>query len=142
MTLAMAVALTAWSLRSAALSPDVPAPAASPAAAPRIVVEPASFDFGTIKPAHVVQKEFVLRNNGRADLRIDSLVSSCGCTAVMSDAQTVKPGASTPLRIRLTAPAQAGRLQKSVLVKSNDPAQPTLEVKIEALVVAPRRDKH
>ena len=136
----LALALTAWSLLSPALSPDAPAPA--PAAAPRIVVEPASFDFGAIKAAHVVQKEFVLRNIGRADLRIDSLVSSCGCTAVMSDTQTVKPGASTPLRVRLTAPEQAGRLQKSVLVKSNDPAQPTLEVKIEALVVAPRRDKH
>jgi hypothetical protein len=28
-----------------------------------------------------------------------------------------------------------------VLVKSNDPAQPTLDVKLEALVVAPRREK-
>ena len=118
---------------------DAPPPSPSPAA--RIVVEPASFDFGTVKPGGVVQKEFVLRNIGRADLRIDSLVSSCGCTAVMSDMQTVKPGASTPLRVRLTAPEQAGRLRKSVLVKSNDPAQPTLEVKIEALVVAPRREK-
>ncbi len=118
----LVLALTAFSLLSAALAPDAPAPAASPAAAPRIVVEPASFDFGAIKPAHVVEKEFVLRNNGRADLRIDS-------------------GASTTFRVRLTTPEPAGRLQRNVLVKSNDPAQPTLEVKIEALVVAPRREK-
>ncbi|HEU0093856.1 MAG TPA: DUF1573 domain-containing protein [Vicinamibacteria bacterium] len=138
----LVLALTAFSLLSAALAPDAPAPAASPAAAPRIVVEPASFDFGAIKPAHVVEKEFVLRNNGRADLRIDSIVSSCHCAAILADTKLlVKPGASTTFRVRLTTPEPAGRLQRSVLVKSNDPAQPTLEVKIEALVVAPRREK-
>ena len=136
----LALALTAFSLLSAALLPD--APAASPAAAPRIVVEPASFDFGTIKPAHVVEKEFVLRNNGRADLRIDSIVSSCHCAAILADTKLlVKPGSSTTFRVRLTAPEPSGRLQRSVLVKSNDPGQPALEVKIEALVVAPRREK-
>jgi hypothetical protein len=133
--------LVTLSLSAAALA-DAPSPTSSPAAAPRIVVEPASFDFGTIKPAHVVQKEFVLRNDGRGDLVIESIVSSCNCAAVLDETQTLKPGARAPMRVRLTAPAAEGKLQKSVLVKSNDPAQPTLEVKIEALVVAPRRDKH
>jgi uncharacterized protein DUF1573 len=138
----LALALAAFSLLPAVLAADAPVPAASPAAAPRILVEPASFDFGAIKPAHVVEKEFVLRNNGRADLRIDSIVSSCHCAAILADTKLlVKPGASTTFRVRLSAPEPAGRLQRSVLVKSNDPAQPTLEVKIEALVVVPRREK-
>jgi hypothetical protein len=102
-------------------------------------VEPPSFDFGTIKPGGVVQREFVLRNIGRADLVIEEIVSSCNCTAILEETpQTLKPGARTPMRVRLTAPPEAGKLQKSVLVKSNDPAQRTLEVKIEALVVRPR----
>jgi hypothetical protein len=88
-----------------------------------------------------VQREFVLRNIGRADAVIDSIVSSCGCAAVLADTTTLKPGARTPLRIRLTAPKEAGRLQKSVLIKSNDPAHPALEVKIEAVVAGPRDDK-
>jgi hypothetical protein len=138
----LVLAFTVLSLLPAALAPYAPAPAASPAAAPRIVIEPASFDFGAIKPVHVVEKEFVLRNNGRADLRIESIVSSCHCAAILADTKLlVKPGASTTFRVRLTAPEPAGRLQRSVLVKSNDPAQPALEVKIEALVVAPRREK-
>jgi hypothetical protein len=122
----------------AALCADAPAP--SPSAAPRIVVEPASFNFGTVKPRGVVQRELVLRNIGRTDLVIDSIVSSCGCAAVLADTRTVRAGASAPLRIRLTAPDRAGRLEKSVLIKSNDPAQPALEVKIEAVVAAPRRE--
>jgi hypothetical protein len=134
------IAVLALTFLPAFLSADAPAPA--PSAAPRIVVEPASFNFGTVKPRGVVQREFVLRNIGQTDLVIDSVVSSCGCAAILEGGDTtkLKAGASTPLRIRLTAPDRAGRLEESVLIKSNDPAQPALEVKVEAVVAAPRRN--
>jgi hypothetical protein len=136
------LALLALTLLPALVGADAPPASPSPAAAPRIVVEPASFDFGTVKPGGVVQREFVLRNIGRAELVIDSIVSSCGCAAVLSDTQTLKPGARTPLRVRLTAPAAEGRLRKSILIKSNDPGQGSLEVRIEALVAGPHPEKH
>jgi hypothetical protein len=138
------LALLAFALLPAAGRADAPAASPSPAAAPRIVVEPASFDFGTLKPGGVVQRQFVVGNIGRADLVIESIVSSCNCTAILDEEtrQTLKPGARTPIRVRLTAPAEAGRLHKTVLVKSNDPVQPTLEVRIEALVAGPRTEKH
>jgi len=132
------LALLALTLLGATSRADTPAASPSPAA-PRIAVEPPSFDFGTLKPGGVVQREFVVRNIGRADLVIEAIVSSCNCTAILEETpQTLKPGARTPMRVRLTAPAVAGKLQKSVLIKSNDPAQRTLEVKIEAQVARPR----
>jgi hypothetical protein len=128
----LAVGLAAFI--AAAAFADAPAPAASPA--PRIVVEPASFAFGRVRAGRAVDKEFLIRNHGRAELVIESLASSCGCTAALTDSKTVKPGGSTPLRVTLTAPEAPGRLQKSVLIKSNDPARPTVEVKIEATIAA------
>ena len=113
-----------------------PAPSATAAAAARIVVEPATFDFGRVRATRAVEKEFLVRNHGRADLVIESVASSCGCTAVITDATTVKPGRTTSLRVTFTAPDTPGRLIKSVLVKSNDPVRPTVEIKIEATVVA------
>ena len=130
---ALALALGFLPARPGVCAPDVPA---SPAAAARIVIEPATFDFGTVRAGRVVEKEFLVRNHGGADLVISSLVSSCGCTGALTDTSTIKPGGSTALRVRFTAPDTTGRLQKSVLVKSNDPARPTFEVKIEALVTA------
>ena len=113
------------------LSADAPAPAA---ATPRIVVEPASFDFGTLRPAGEVQKEFVIRNHGRAELVIQSITTDCGCTAALSETRTVRPGASTVMRVTLHAPPETGKLRKTVLIKSNDPARASLEVKITATV--------
>jgi len=137
------LALFALTLLPAFVGADAP-PASPAAAAPRIVVEPPSFDFGTIKPGGVVQREFVVRNIGRTDLVLESIVSSCNCAAVLDDEtrRTLKPGARTTMRIRLTVPAEAGRIQKSVLIKSNDPARRTFEVKVEALVAGPRENKH
>lgn len=137
-TLGRALALAA-ALNGPAFSADVLVPAASPAAAPRIVVEPMSFDFGTVRAGHAVQKEFLVRNHGRGELVIQKVVSSCGCTGALTESQTVKPGGSTPLRVTLTAPDEPGRLQKSVLIQSNDPARPTVEVKIEATIAAAKK---
>ena len=112
------------------------APAASPRpAAPRIVVEPASFDFGTVRATRSVQKEFLVRNHGKGALVIESVTTDCGCTAALTDSTTVKPGASTPLRVTLTAPETPGRVVKTVLIGSNDPARPRLTVEVAADVV-------
>ena len=139
-TLACALALAAASSGPAfSASADAPATAPSPAAAPRIVVEPMSFEFGTVRAGRAVQKEFLVRNHGRTDLVIHKVVSSCGCTAALTDSQTVKPGGSTPLRVTFTAPDEPGRLQKSVLIQSNDPARPTVELRIEATVAAAKK---
>ena len=135
-----AVAMAAAVLAAAIAPASADAPP-SPAPAPRIAVEPAVFDFGTLRPSKAVRKDFVLRNNGRADLVIESIVSSCGCAVANLETKVVRPGASTLLPVTFTAPDEAGRLERSILVKSNDPAQPTLEVKILAVVVASPRPR-
>jgi hypothetical protein len=119
-----------------AVSADALDAPTAPTPAPRIAVEPAQFDFGTVLVGRIVDKEFVIRNIGAAELTLTSVTPTCGCTVVDGYAKSIKPGGSTPLRVRLTASERPGRMQKAVLVKSNDPAKPNLEIKIEANVQA------
>ena len=116
---------------SALDAPASPTPAPS---APRIRVEPASFDFGTVRAGKSVDKEFVVRNFGSADLVLGSVVTSCDCTVVDDYATTIEPGGSTPLRVRLAVGRVPGKVERSVVVKSNDPARPSLEIKVAATV--------
>jgi hypothetical protein len=111
---------------------------ASPAEAPRIAVDPASFDFGKVLPLKSVSREFVIRNFGKVDLVIENVSTSCGCTAALLDPakKVVKAGGTAPLRVTLTTPANAGRITKSVLVRSNDPERPSFEIKLQATIVA------
>jgi len=130
-TLLPLAVLAALAVSAAAL--DAPP---APAAAPRITAEPAAFDFGTVLAGRSVDKEFVIRNLGSAELTLSSVTPTCGCTVVDGYAKSIKPGGSTAMRVRLTASERPGRMQKAVLVKSNDPARPNLEIKIEANVQA------
>lgn len=119
------------------------APAAGPAAGveanasgPRIAVEPSGFDFGRVLGGRSVNREFAIKNVGNADLVIEQVSTSCGCTAALLDHKTVKPGASAALRVTLQTPNVPGRVVKSVLVRSNDASRNVTELKVEANVVA------
>lgn len=117
---------------------DVKPEGAKPApAGPHIAVEPPSFDFGKAVQNKTLQKEFSIRNLGDADLVLDSVTTSCGCTVAEGYTKVVKPGASTHLLVSLQTRTTSGKLQKSVLIKSNDPGKGLYELKLEATVAPP-----
>jgi hypothetical protein len=117
-----------------AAAQDAAAKPPATAAAPRIAVEPEMFDFGKAQQEKTLEKEFRVRNLGAADLVIEEVVTTCGCTVAEGYAKVVKPGASTPLRVKLQTRNSFGRLARSVLVKSNDPSGRPVEIKVEAQV--------
>jgi hypothetical protein len=123
--------------------PSKPAPMGAPppsASGPRIAVDPPSFDFGRTLPQKAVTREFNVRNFGDQDLVIERVSTSCGCTVADALAgKVVKPGGTQPLRVTLTTPSSPGATTKSVVVRSNDPARPLLEIKLKATVAAEPR---
>jgi hypothetical protein len=116
-------------------SPTDPATSMS---SPRIAVEPPSFDFGKLLPDKAVSRTFLIRNFGSQDLTIENISTSCGCTLTEPPAEKVlKPGKSAPFRVTLTTNPKPGVMEKSVMVRSNDPARALFEIKLKATVVAP-----
>jgi hypothetical protein len=97
-------------------------------------VEPASFDFGRALPEKTLRKEFTLRNLGDRELVIESVSTTCGCTAAIAGEKRLAPGRSTPLTVTLETRRYSGRVERKVLVRSNDPKTPLLEVKLGATV--------
>ena len=110
------------------------APNPAPATGPRIVAEPAAFDFGKVVQERTLSKQFELRNFGVTDLVIENVATTCGCTAALLDNKVVKPGGRASLRVTFETRRYTGKVARSVLVKSNDPERPTLELKLEATV--------
>ena len=122
-----AVAAAALLLATAAWAEDAPK-------APRIRVEPEGFDFGNVLPGKTLRKEFTIRNFGNAPLVLESVSTTCGCTAALAGTQTVEPGRSPPLRVTFQTRTFSGKVERKVLVRSNDPQTPLLEVKLGATV--------
>ena len=108
----------------------------APQPVPRISVEPAFFDFGNALPEKTLEKQFSIRNFGDAPLVIEKITTTCGCTAglLADDSRVLKPGQSGQLRVRLQTRDYSGKVVRSVMVRSNDPAQEILEIKVEVNV--------
>jgi len=121
---------------AALLAADAPAQEknAPTSQGPRIRVEPESFDFGKAAQNKTLRKEFSIRNFGNEDLVIESVSTTCGCTAALTESKLVKPGGTTTLRVSLETRAYKGRVERSVMVRSNDQKAGLLEVKVVVMV--------
>ena len=136
-----AVAAVAWLALGTASAAGGRTDEQPAAPAPQISVEPTSFDFGKALPEKTLEKQFSIRNFGDADLVIEQVTTTCGCTAAFLDEESkvLKPGRSGQLRVRLQTRDYSGKVVRSVMVRSNDPAQKLLEIQVEANVQAPAK---
>jgi hypothetical protein len=82
------------------------------------------FDFGTLKQGDKTTHEFPFKNNGKRDLIIRDVQTSCGCTAVDSK-KVVKPGETSTIKVTFNSAGKTGKQNKSITIITNVPGQDT-----------------
>jgi hypothetical protein len=103
-------------------------------AEPRIVCDQPTFDFGSRDASEVVEHTFTLKNSGTTDLVISAIRPACGCTAAELTQSTIPPGESAKLSAKLTLAGRNGQVQKPILIESNDPANPALQLVMKGVI--------
>ena len=103
--------------------------------APEASFEPTTFDFGDMKQGDKKSHTFMLTNNGKSDLVIRRVRSSCGCTAVAPSKSTIAPGETAPIEVTFDSRGKRGRQSKSITVITNDPKNSTATLRISSNVV-------
>jgi hypothetical protein len=101
---------------------------------PRILCEEATFDFGSKDSSEIVDHTFVLKNTGTSDLVITAVRPACGCTAAELTQSTIPPSESAKLSAKLTLAGRNGQVQKPILIESNDPANPALQLVMKGVI--------
>ncbi|MBI4903539.1 MAG: choice-of-anchor D domain-containing protein [Acidobacteria bacterium] len=114
---------TGISLRGSAFSSPVPA-----------IVTPASFDFGRVPMNTSRDVPITVRNDGRAQLRIQSVTSSS--TAFQADPLNVDPENQAQLLVRVR-PASAGVIAGRLTLRTNDPTRGTVTIDVTVTGDAP-----
>ncbi|WP_340114442.1 DUF1573 domain-containing protein [Maribellus mangrovi] len=105
------------------------------ASAPVANFEPKTFDFGEMKQGEKKSHTFTLTNDGKSELLIRRVRSSCGCTAVAPSTKVIAPGESAPVKVTFDSRGKRGRQSKSITVITNDPKTPTTTLRISSNVV-------
>jgi len=106
---------------------------ADDAAAPKMVIAESIKDFGSVPKGDPISYDFAIRNEGKADLVIDSVKPSCGCT-VADFTKVIKPGETGKATLKVETKNFEGPITKSATVTSNDPTTPTTTLVIKAIV--------
>jgi len=106
------------------------------ARAPKAVFPTTEFDGGDVLEGQTVEYRFVVKNDGKGDLTIESVKASCGCTAVEPTEKILKPGQSTEIVARFDSRGRTGVQHKTITVETNDPLNPRQILHLKANVIA------
>jgi hypothetical protein len=99
------------------------------------VVGGTEFSFGTITTAAPVERLITLRSTGSDTLVIEAVFANCGCTGTLLSQENIAPGDSGRLAVSFNPGTFSGHIEKSVHVRTNDPAQPDITINFTAEVV-------
>lgn len=105
---------------------------------PVIVFEKESYDFGKIIQGEKVSYRFKFKNEGKTDLVISAVTTSCGCTTPEYSKEPIEPGKDGYVTVKFDSENRQGVQQKSITVLANTlPNSTVLHIKAE--VVSPER---
>lgn len=106
-------------------------------AQPDVQVPEKFYDFGTIGPQEVVEREFIVRNVGAAPLTISRAYTTCGCTTAEISASIIPPSKVATIKLIFDAGFHdtAGQtVRRGLIIENNDPDLSQAEIWIQASV--------
>ena len=97
-----------------------------------VAVEPIK-DAGVVSKGDKISHDFLIKNEGDADLEIVSVQPACGCTVAEFD-KTIAPGQTGKVHAVLDTAGFSGPISKGLTVFTSDPDVPQLELTVRAKV--------
>src|SRR5262245_45743862 len=103
---------------------------------PRIAVDEPHYDFGSMQRGTTKSHEFVIRNAGKAPLKIRNGGTTCKCTLSQLTEESIPPGGSTTVKLEWTAKADNGPFRQVATVLTNDPTNSSVELQVDGQILA------
>ena len=102
---------------------------------PKIYFPNDTFDFGTIKQGQIASHTFVIVNKGDDTLKIQSVITSCGCTAAELQKKEIFPNETVNLLVKFNSMGKVGEQSKYISVASNDKENPSARLLMRGKVL-------
>jgi hypothetical protein len=136
-TVGLRIAQTPWPGNPPVSSESSPAPSAGPRQpAPKLEVENAKYDFGSMDIDEKASHVFRVRNQGDVLLTIKEDGTSCGCVVSEVDPAEIIPGQSSKITIKWKSRQRLGQFTETASFTTNDPAKPEFTLTITGQVTA------
>ncbi len=108
--------------------------------APRMVFESKTFNFGNITEGQQIHHNYKFKNEGKTDLIIRKVKSSCGCTATNLSSNVIKAGATGEFKVTFNSRGKRNRQNQTVTIITNDPNNTQVTLRLSGNV-SPKKYK-
>ncbi len=99
---------------------------------PRMVFARTTAKVGKVGVGRAVTVRFVFTNKGKGNLAIKDARSSCACFHPKATSKLLAPGKSAAIEVIVKPDGVSARVDKTVMIDTNDPARPVTVLKIKA----------
>jgi len=100
--------------------------------------ETTEHDFGRIIEGETVSFQFKFRNEGKTDLIIAEVTTSCGCTVPTYPKTPIAPGEESFIKVAFSSKGRTGYQSKNIVITAN--TQPNVtRLTIKANVLSPNQ---
>lgn len=100
---------------------------------PKAVAAEPIADVGSVAKGDNAAHDFVIKNEGTADLQITNVQPACGCTVARYD-KTIAPGKTGSIHVVVDTTTFSGAIAKYVTAFTNDPDNPQIQLTVKAKV--------
>ena len=76
-------------------------------------------DLGTVKEGEKVFLKYEATNTGKADLLLQKVAPSCGCTTPKYEKQPIRPGKKGVIEVTFDTKNRSGKQRKTIMVTTN-----------------------
>ncbi len=107
---------------------------------PKAVTDETEYDFGVMMPGGKGEHDYIIRNEGEADLELMARKedTTCSCTfGKLSKDGALKPGESTTVTLNWHIKIPAGEFRHRAIVRTNDPERKEIELVVHGKVESP-----
>jgi hypothetical protein len=103
-----------------------------------VLIGEQTHEFGTLPQRHTGKKAWTVKNEGKGDLKLHMIRSTCSCTlAKFKDGKdaVVKPGESTEIALEFETRDNNGEYKKGAEIGTNDPVLPSFSLYVHGKIV-------
>jgi len=93
------------------------------------------YNFGEAIGVDKIEHIFKFRNEGKGELKIEKVNTTCGCTAALLSSKQVPPGGTGEITATFTIGSRQGPQTKHIYVLSNDPSEPKATLTIKGAII-------
>ena len=103
-------------------------------AQPKLTIDKPDVDLGIFYSGDMRQGTIRISNIGTDTLQIFSVRPQCGCTTVKQPKAYLLPNQSDMIEVEFNSSGYSGSVEKHVTISTNDPASPSVDVKLHGEV--------